>query len=100
MVNRALLGEESRQMKLEGPHLALQSPDPPVELALGAERGKVASQVSLGEPPEVPLAAEAGPLGEDCEGEDLRVGDERRATGPRSVRGVGGLPPVFGEDVQ
>jgi hypothetical protein len=35
--------------------------------------------VSRGEAPEVPLAAEAGPLREDRQGEHLRVGEQGRA---------------------
>jgi len=100
MVNCGLLGEESGQMKLERSHLAFQSPGPPVELALGRQSREVSLQVGVGKPPEVPLASEAGPLGEDGEGEDLRVGDERRTTGSGSIQGVAGLPPVLGEDVQ
>ena len=100
MVYGGRLGEGARQMERERLHLGLQSPHPPVELALGGEGGEVLAKVGEGEPMEVPLASEARPLGEDGQRENLRVADERGAAHSRGVRGVGGLPPVFGEDVQ
>jgi hypothetical protein len=76
--------------------------DAPVELALGAEGGEVGAQVRVGEAPKVPLAAEAGPLGEDRQGEDLRVGEQGRTTGAisRGPTAAFGLPPVVHEYVQ
>src|SRR5215211_3255476 len=92
-----------RQVVLQSAHLPLQGAHPPVELALGGECGEIVSQVSLSEPPKIPLAPEAGPLGEDSEGEDLRIGDERWTTGGDS--GSDGevvccLPPILDENVQ
>jgi hypothetical protein len=57
--------------------------------------------MSGGEAPEVALAAEAGPLGEDGEREDLAVGEEgRTAQATLLGGGVVGLPPVVHGDVQ
>jgi hypothetical protein len=53
-----------------------------------------------GETPEVPLAAEAGPLGEDGQGDYLRVAEQGRPTGFRRLRSVIELPPVVHEHVQ
>ncbi len=41
----------------------------------------------LGEAPEVPLAAEAGPLGEDGEREDFARREQGGAGGLRAIRG-------------
>ena len=93
--------ELPRQMLLQDAHLRLQGAHPPVELALGGECGQVVSQVGLSEPPKIPLASEAGPLGEDSEGENLRIGDQRWTTDYGSIGEVGGcLPPILDEDVQ
>jgi hypothetical protein len=100
VVDGALLGEGSGKMERERLRLGLQSPRPAVELALGGERGEILAQMRLGESVKVPLAAEVRPLGEDRQREDLRVADERRAAYPRVGGGVGGLPPIFCEDVQ
>ena len=53
-----------------------------------------------GEAPEVPLTAKARPLGEDSQGEDLRVAEQGRATGFRRLRSVIELSPVVHEHVQ
>src|SRR5215211_1574555 len=67
------LGELSGEGELQLAHLRLQGSDAPIELALRTEGREVGAQVRLGESPEVPLAAEARPLGEDGQGKDLRV---------------------------
>jgi hypothetical protein len=102
VVDGTLLGEGSGKMERERLRLGLQSPRPAVELALGRECGEILAQMRLSESVKVPLAAEARPLalGEDRQREDFRVADERGAAYPRVGGGVGGLPPVFCEDVQ
>src|SRR5215203_6153267 len=59
---------------LQGAQLGLQGSYPAVELALRAELREVLAQVRGSEAPEVPLTAEAGPLGEDGQGDDLGGG--------------------------
>ena len=76
------LGEGSLQLA----QLGLQGSDAPIELALGAQHGEVRAQVRRSEAPEVPLAAEAGPLSEDGQGEDFRVGEQGRTAGLRCAR--------------
>ena len=100
VVDRSLPGEGLRHIKLEGSHLALQSPRPAIELALGGQRGEILPEVGVGEAPEIPLAPEARPLGEDGQCEYLRVGDERWTTNSGGVLGVSVPPPLFDEDVQ
>ena len=48
---------------------------PAVELALATQVREVLAQVMVGQAPEVALASEAGPLGEDGEREDLRFAE-------------------------
>jgi hypothetical protein len=77
-------------------NLPLQGAHAPVDLDLGEECGEVVSEVGLSEPLKIPLAAEAGPLGQDSEGDDLRIGDERWTTNSGSIREVVGcLPPIL-----
>ena len=52
------------------------------------------------EAPKIPLAAEARPLGEDGQSQDLRVGEQGRQTGFRRLRSVIELPLVVHEHVQ
>ncbi len=54
----------------------------------------------VGEAPEISLAAKAGPLGEDRQGENLRVGEKDGATGLAWDRGMACPPPVVHGDVQ
>ena len=52
------------------------------------------------EAPEVALAAEAGPLREDGQGNDLGVGEQGRTAGLAGRGGMALLPPVVHEYVQ
>jgi hypothetical protein len=93
-----LLGEGSLQLA----QLGLQGSDAPIELALGAQQHReVGAQVCPREAPEVPLAAEAVPLGEDGQGKDLALGKEDGTAGlAKRTRGMVGFPPIVHEDVQ
>src|ERR671910_1625509 len=94
--SRELLGEG----ELKGAQLGLQGSDAPIELALGAQLREVGAQVRLGEAPEVALAAKARPLGEDGQGDDLRIAEQSRSTGFRWLPRVIELPPILHEHVQ
>src|SRR5215210_21328 len=93
---RKLLGEGT----LQSAQLRLQGSDAPVELALGAQPREVGAQVRPCEAPELALAAEARPLGEDRQGEDLARAKEGGTAGATCGRGMVGLPPVVYLDVQ
>src|SRR5215218_7633812 len=75
------MGELSGEGSLQSANLCLQGSHPSVELALRTKVREVGAQVRGGEAPEVPLASEAGPLGEDGQGQNLRVGEQCRPTG-------------------
>src|SRR5215203_2891087 len=95
------MGELSGEGSLQSANLCLQGSHPSVELALRTKVREVGAQVRGGEAPEVPLASEAGPLGEDGQGQNLRVGEQCRPTGSAwQLRGGLELPPVVYEDVQ
>src|SRR5215203_2266781 len=95
------MGELSGEVPLQSANLCLQGSHPSVELALRTKVREVGAQVRGGEAPEVPLASEAGPLGEDGQGQNLRVGEQCRPTGSAwQLRGGLELPPVVYEDVQ
>ena len=67
------LGKLSGEGPLQEAQLGLQGSDAPVELALRTEGREVGAQVRPSEAPEVALAAQARPLSEDGEGEDLWI---------------------------
>jgi hypothetical protein len=67
------LGKLSGEGTLQEAHLRLQGPDAPVELALRTEGREVGAQMGPSEAPEVALAAQARPLSEDGQGEDLWI---------------------------
>src|SRR5215203_306106 len=94
------LAEFPGQRPLQRAQLGLQGSDAPVELALRTKVREVASQMRPSEAPEVPLASEAGPLGEDGQGEDFRIAEQGRTTAFGRPRSVLELPPVVYEDVQ
>jgi hypothetical protein len=103
-VHHALECRRLRKLLGEGPlqeaQLWLQGSEAPVELALGAQHREVGAQVRPCQAPEVALASEARPLGEDRQGEDLRVAQEGGTAGAACGRGVVGLPPVVYLHVQ
>src|SRR5215211_5145305 len=99
-VYRRRIGELSGEGELQLAHLGRKGSDAPIELALRTEGGEVRAQVRGSEAPEVPLAAEAGPLREDSQGEDLRIAEHGRPTGFGWPPSVLELPPVVHEDVQ
>src|SRR5215208_1703115 len=94
VVDGRRIGEFLGEGPLQGAQLGLQGSYPAVELALGAELREVLAQVRPSEAPEVPLASEARPLGQDRQGDDLRVREQGRTT--RAARGptVADLPPI------
>ena len=100
VVDIGTIDECSSQVSLQRAQFGLQGSHAPVELALGAQPREVGEQVRPSEAPEVALAAEAGPLGEDRQGEDLRVGEQGRPAGAARALAVVGLPPVVYEYVQ
>jgi hypothetical protein len=69
------MGELSGECPLQGANLCSQGSHPSVEPALRTKVREVGAQVRMCEAPEVALAAEAGPLGEDGQGQNLRVGE-------------------------
>ena len=76
------LGKILGEVPLQLAQLRLQGSDASVELALGAKHREVRAQVRPSQAPEVPLAAQAGPLlGEDGEGEDFRFAQQGRTAG-------------------
>jgi hypothetical protein len=103
-VHHAIDGRRVRKSLGEGPlqeaQLGRKGSDASVELALRTEGGEVGAQVPRSVAPEVPLAAEAGPLGEDGQGDDLRIAEQGRPTGLRRPRSAIKLPPVVHEHVQ
>src|SRR5215210_7988244 len=104
-VHHVVDGRRLRELLGEGPlqeaQLRLQGSDAPVELTLRTEARKVGTQVRPSEAPEVALAAETGPLGEDGQGKELALGKEGgTARLARHARGVIGLPPIVHEHVQ
>ena len=67
---------------------------------MAEEVREVFAQVGIGEPEEVPLAAETGSVGEDGKGKDLARRQQRRAARlPRRGR-MGPLPPFVNQEVQ
>ena len=68
MVDLRVVGQCFGQVALKSLQLGLQGANPAVELAVAYEVGEVRAEVRVGEPVKVPLAAEARPLREDCEG--------------------------------
>src|SRR5215208_5195126 len=94
------LSELSGEGELQEAQLGLQGSDAPVELALRTEGREVGAQMRPSEAPEVPLASEAGPLGEDGQGEDFRIAEQGRTTAFGRPRSVLEHPPVVHEDVQ
>src|SRR5215212_6800218 len=92
--------ELSGHSTLQVAQLGLHRAHPPVELALGTEVREVGAQMCVSEAPEISLASEAGPLGEDGQGEDLRIAEQSRTTDSRWFRSVLELPPVVHEHVQ
>ncbi len=99
-VDLRAVGQRRNQMPLQRAQLRLQGSDPTVELALGEQSREVRTQVGIGEPAEVSLAAPAGPLREDREGEDLALEEQYRATALWPAWRVGSLPPVVHQGVQ
>jgi hypothetical protein len=69
-------------------------------LVLGAQPRELGAQVRPCEAPEVALAAEARPLDEDRQRQDLLVAQEGGTARAACGRGVVGLPPVVYLDVQ
>ena len=69
------------------------------ELAAAGQRGKGRAQAALGVTVEVPLAAEAGPLAEDQQGNHLAVGQRRLGAGCGPVRELG-FAKVIGHNVE
>jgi hypothetical protein len=100
MVALRITTERCGHRALEVAQLGLHGAHPPVELALGAELREVGAKMCLGETPEVALASEARPLGEDGQGDDLGIGKKGRAAGSGWFRSVLELPPVVHEHVQ
>ena len=94
------VGELAGQPTLERPQLGLQSADRAVELVLAHQAREVGAEVRLGEAPEVPLAAEAGPLGEDGEREDFARREQGGASGLQAIRGPLASALVVHEHVQ
>src|SRR5919112_1433986 len=96
------LGEVPGEGSLDRAQLGLQGSYPAVELALGAQVREVGTQACRSEAPEVALAAEAGPLREHGQGDDLRIGEQGRTAGLLLAHGGGMvlLPPVVHEYVQ
>jgi hypothetical protein len=95
-------GDLSGEGPLQSAQLGLQGSHPAVELALGAQVREVGTQVCRGEAPEVALAAEAGPLREDGQGDDLGIGEQGRTARLPLAHGGGMVlvPPVLHEYVQ
>jgi hypothetical protein len=94
-------GELLSEGTLQLAQLGRKGSDAPIELALGAQLREVRAQVGPREAPEVALASEAGPLGEDGQGKDLALGKEGGRAGLRKrSRGMVGYPPIVDEDLQ
>jgi len=88
------------QVPLKGLHLGLEGADPAVELTVGEDVREVRAEVDVGEPEEVTLAPEAGPLGEDGEGEYLARSKQRRMPGPAGRVPMVLPPPVVHQHEQ
>src|SRR5215204_568661 len=100
MVDLRNTTERSGHCTLEVAQIGLQRAHPPVELALGTEVREVEAQMCVSKAPEISLASEAGPLGEDRQGDDLGVGKQGWTASSRRLRRALELPPVVYEDVQ
>ena len=67
MVDLRAVGERGGQVPLQGLQFWFEGAYAAVELALADEVGEVSSEAHVSEAPEVPLASETRPLGEDGE---------------------------------
>src|SRR5215212_732520 len=95
-------GEFSGEGSLHSAHLWLQGSDAPtLRKALGTEVREVGAQeVRPSKTPEVALAAEAKPLSEYSQRQNLRITEQGRPTDFRLLQRVVKLPPVVYLDVQ
>src|SRR5918994_7545260 len=101
MVDLRSTTQRSGQRTLEVAQIGLHRAHPAVELALGTEVREVGAQMCLSKAPEISLASEAGPLGEDGQGDYLGIGEQGRTSGLVACRGrMVLLPPIVHEHVQ
>src|ERR671910_2775630 len=100
MVDLRNITERLGHCTLEVAQLGLHRAHPAVELALATEVREVGAQMCLSKAPEISLASEAGPLGEDGQGDDLGVGKQGRTASSGRLRRVLELPPVVHQNVQ
>src|SRR5215212_1564473 len=88
------IAESLGEGPLQSAQFRLQGSDAPIELALGTEIREVGAQVRPSKTPEVALAAEARPLSEYGQGQNLRITQQGRPTDFRWLKRAVKLPPV------